>query len=80
MDVVKASILRTDSTIAPPEYQRFSLSNVSWLLDTRKDTIEKQVSTYFVVCKGLTIDNVGVSSDTVQEMETGSWVYNRRFC
>ena len=28
---------------SPPQYERFSLSNVSWLLDTRKDTIEKKV-------------------------------------
>ena len=36
-----------------------SLTNVSWLLDTRKDAIEKKVSMYFLVCKGLSIDDVG---------------------
>ena len=36
----------TDSAIGPPpQNQRFSLSNVSWLLD--KDKIENKVSTYF---------------------------------
>ena len=31
----------------------------------RKYTIEKKVSTYFLVCEGLSIDDVGVSRDTV---------------
>ena len=35
--------------------------------------IEKNVSKYFVVCKGLTIDDVGVSRDTVfQEIRPGA--------
>ena len=38
--------------------------NVSWLLDTRKDTIETKVPMFFLVCKGLSIDGVGVSRDT----------------
>ena len=50
---------------SPPQNQRFPLANVSWLLDTRKDKIENKVSTYFLVCKGLSIDGVGVSRDTV---------------
>ena len=52
---------------SPPENQRFSLTNVSssGLLDARKDTIEKKVSIYFLVCEGLSIDDVGVSRDTV---------------
>ena len=48
--------LSTDSTIAPDKNQRFSSTNVSssWLLDARKDTIEKKkASIYFLVCKGL---------------------------
>ena len=55
----------TDSTIAPPQSQRSSLTNVSWLLGTRKATIEKKGSVYFLVCKGLSIDDIGVSTDTV---------------
>ena len=50
--------------VPPPKNQRFSLTNVSGLLDTRKGTLEKKVSTYFLVCK-LSIDDVGVSRDTV---------------
>ena len=66
-------LLRTGSTIAPPpQNQRFSLTNVSGLLDTRKDTLETKVSTYFLVCKGLSIDDVGMSRDTVfQEIRPG---------
>ena len=63
----------TDSTIAPPLNQRWSLTNDSWLLDTRTDTTEIGVSTYFLVCKGLSIDDVGVSRDTVfQEIRPGA--------
>ena len=49
-------VIQGDSTIAPPKIRRFSSTNVSWLLDTRKDTIENKVSIYFVVRKGLSID------------------------
>ena len=63
----------TDSTIAPPSNQRWSLTNDSWLLDKRTDTTENGVSTYFLVCKGLSIDDVGVSRDTVfQEIRPGA--------
>ena len=41
----------TDSAIPPPRNQRYSLTNVSWLLDTRKDTIEAKVSIRFLVSK-----------------------------
>ena len=45
----------------------------SWLLDTRTDTTENGVSTYFLVCKGLSIDDVGVSRDIVfQEIRPGA--------
>ena len=55
----------SDSTIATPQNQRFSSTNVSRLLDTtRKDTLEKKVSIYLPVCTGLSIDDVGVSRDT----------------
>ena len=44
--------LRLILRLAPPQNQRFSLRNVSWLLDTRKDNnhIEKKVSICFLVC------------------------------
>ena len=39
----------------------------------RKDTIEKEVSIHFLVCKGLSIDDVGVSRHTiVQEIRRGA--------
>ena len=58
----------------PPKHIDFLLTNVSWLLDTRKDTIENEVSVYFVVCKGLSIDDAGVAiKDTVfQEIRSGA--------
>ena len=48
----------------PSLNQRFSLTNVSRLLRTRKDTLEKKVSMYSPVCKGLSVDDVEVSRDT----------------
>ena len=58
---------------SPPRNQRFSLTNVSWLLDTRKDTIENEVFIYFLMRQGLSIDDVGVSRDTVfQEIRPGT--------
>ena len=57
----------------PKKNQRFSSTNVSGLLDTRKDTVERKISTCFLVCKGLSIDDVGVSRDTVfQEIRPGA--------
>ena len=66
--------LRNDSYHdSPPRNQRFCLTNVSWLLDTRRDTIEKDVSIYFLVCKDVSIDDVGVSRDIVyQEIRPGA--------
>ena len=37
---------RTDSTIAPPQNQRFRSANVSWLIDTRKGSVEKKKPPY----------------------------------
>ena len=49
--------------------------NVSWLLGARKDTIEKKVSKYVPVCKGLSTDDVRVSRDTVfQKIRPGALV------
>ena len=54
---------------SPKTSDLFLFTNVSWLLGTRKDTIDNKISLYFLVCKGLSIDDVGVSRDTVfQEM------------
>ena len=57
----------------PQKNQRCSRTNVSWPLDTRKDAIENEVSTCFLACKGLSIDDVGVSRDTMfQEIRLGA--------
>ena len=65
---------KTDSTLAsPPLKPRFSFTNVLWLLDTRKDTLENKVSIYLLVCKGLSIGDVGVSRVTeTQEIRPGA--------
>ena len=70
--------MRTDSTTAPPppENQGFSSANGSWLLDTRKDTIivkKKSTHTCFLVCKGLSIDDVDNEEHRVSADTTGSW-------
>ena len=58
--------MKTDSTIAPPKTSDFLLTDVSWLLGTRTpDPIENRVFLWFLVCKSLSIDGVGVSRDTV---------------
>ena len=55
-----------------PRNQRIFLTNVSWLLNTRKDTILKKYI-YFLQGKGLSIDDVGVSRVTIfQEIPTGA--------
>ena len=65
-----------DSTIAPASEPAifFLHGRVTAARHTRKDTfIEKKVHTskYFPVCKGLSIDDVGVSRDTAfQEIRT----------
>ena len=39
----------------------------------KEGSIENKVSAYFLVCKGLSIDDVGVSRDTVsQEIRPGA--------
>ena len=73
-----------DATIAPPlkKKQRFSLPNVAWLARHEKGyTIETKSSTCFLVCETLSIDNVGVSKDTIfreirpgADFETGDFV------
>ena len=84
----------TDSTIALPKpaiffNERFIINHQSWLLDTRKDTIEKKVSIYFLVIKTLTIDDVGegvvveghrISGDTAGcvGFETGDFVNEKK--
>ena len=61
--LVPALLCLTDSTIAPPQNQRYSLTNVSRLLDKKKYTIEKEAPMWYFVCKGLSIDDVRVSRD-----------------
>ena len=42
---------------------------------TTTTTVKRKVSICFLVCKGLSVDDVGVSRDTVfQEITTGSWL------
>ena len=58
------------STIrSSPENQRFPFTNVSWLLDTRKDTMQTTLLfIYFLVCrvKGLSSnDHVGGARSTI---------------
>ena len=54
-----SGIYMAGSTIPlPPKKLRFSLTSVSGLLDIRKDAIDRKVSTCFLVCKGLSIDDV----------------------
>ena len=63
----------TGSTVAPPPNQRFSLTNVSWLLGGTKSANKKKVSTYFLLCKGLSNKDVGVARGTVsQEVRPGA--------
>ena len=65
--------LTTDSTIAPPQNQRFSLTNVSWLLDTRKDAMKRISACITFVCGGLSNDDVRVVRGTVfQEIRPGA--------
>ena len=64
----------TDSTIAHPQNQQFYLTNVSWLFSTQGMIQWKtKCPIYFLVCKGLSIDDVGVSRETVlQETRPGA--------
>ena len=49
----------------PPKKQRFSLTNVSWLLGTKEGCNEKNVFVYVFVCKELSGDDVGVARAAV---------------
>ena len=65
----------SDSTIAPPQNQRYSLTNVSWPAPARhkEGYIWNQSIQCFLVCKGLSIDNVGVSRNTAfREIRQGT--------
>ena len=74
-------MLWTGSTTTPPKKQRFSPTEVSSLLDTREDAIEHKASICLLVCKDLSVNDVGVSRDTVLQkirpgagFETGDFV------
>ena len=58
-------LVQTDSTIAAPVNQRFSFMDVSWLLDTRKGAVKNEIIIFFLACKGLSNDYVGVARGTV---------------
>ena len=64
----------TDSTIDLPQNHRSTLTDVSWLLDTTKDTLEKNISIHFLVCERLSIDDVGegVEGHRISGDTTGS--------
>ena len=64
----------TDFTIAPLQNQRFSSTNASWLLNTRKDVMKICIVTKILVGKGLSSDGVvGVAMGTVfQEIRPGA--------
>ena len=59
----------TDSTIVPPK-----TSDVSWLLDSRKDALKKASCCVYLLAKeGLSSDDVGAERGTVsQEMRPGA--------
>ena len=65
----------------PTVEQRFCLTNVSCLLDARKNAEkQKYLHIYFFVCKGLSNGDVGVARATVFSSDTaGSWFQNQRF-
>ena len=44
-------MLETDSTIAPPQNQVFSLTGVSWLLDTKEGAIKQIFQHVFLLAK-----------------------------
>ena len=76
-------VCSTDSTIAiaPPKNQRFSLTEVSWALDTREDAM-KQISYYvFSIAKGYSIERwrLGGKGRPIPGDTAGSWCQNRRF-
>ena len=48
---LKLRFRETDSTIAPPQNRRFSLTIFSWLLDTRKDATETMSPCMFWLAK-----------------------------
>ena len=65
----------------PPENQRFYLTDLSWLLDTRKDAMKKICSYILFVCKGLSNDDVGVTRGTVfQKIRPGAVFKTSDFC
>ena len=64
----------TDSTIAPPQNQRLSITNVSWLLDTRKDTTKNNVSTYSIADGEVSRDTVFEEKRPGAGFETGDFV------
>ena len=50
--IILGQLTKTDSTIAPPPNQRFSLTNVLLLLETRKVAMKRTSSHIFLFAKG----------------------------
>ena len=74
-------MLLAGSTIAPPKTLAIFLTDISWLLDTRKDNklikyIYICISIHFLVCKGLTINLTRTFRHTTggAGFETGDFV------
>ena len=78
-DFVEEKLMGTDSTIAPPP-EPAVFFNERFMAARHKDTIENTVSMYFLVCKGLSIDDAGVSRNTVfQEIRPGTGFETSQF-
>ena len=86
LDPSSGVVMITDSTIAPPpkkENRDFFFNERFHGCSTQGRMLLKEKyphTKYFLVCKGLTIDDLGVSRDTeFQEIRPGAWFRNRRF-
>ena len=61
------------TTIPPPHTPAIFFNERSRLLETRKIQYRQQSIIYFLVCEGLSIDDVGLSTDTAfQEVLRGA--------
>ena len=71
--VYGGGVFLTDSTIAPPpkasDFLQRTVHHGGCSTD-KEDATERKVSIHILVCKGLSIDDVGVSRDTVFSGDT----------
>ena len=74
-------LCRTVSTIASPQIQRLSLTNVSWLLDTRKNAATKTMSSSILLFAKdyRTMTSGWQGAPYIRRYTAGSWFKNRRF-